>query len=737
MKIKHEFIKDLLIITPEGGMDMYTCHEFYDYTINVLSEGSIKRFGINFKSVTSIDSSGIGKLFQISKELEKRNIDRAFYEVPTSILNLFINSGLNQVYRILSYNQFEKEFLKQESIPVKDKLIHMLRRLFREAISHRFALKIAFVILFFVIMISTEILTNLWEKERVEELGSFMKNYLWDIDDGNAKDFSNILLETKGYRRIEIYHPDNSEFLKLENREKPGVFSSFLELLRIIRVSPIQTDIVYNEKNIGTMIVSRVNKNFYTHLLSGFVLFLLYNVISSYIKIVQNRKELNIKNIEINEKMQEVQQLKVQQDGDYFLTALLTKPLGIVKQVSDRFRIDKLIKQKKTFEFRKRVDEIGGDICISDKIRLRGKDYIVFVNADAMGKSLQGAGGVLVFGSAFNSILMRNKNSASTHIQFPEVWLKNVFVDLHKVFESFSGSMLMSTVMGLIDEESGYLYWINAEHPSLILYRDNKAELIDKDIFMKLGTEGVNRTLKIQCTQLFPGDVLIIGSDGRDDIILGKDENGYSIINDDETAILGVIEESNADLQEIYRLLKSRGDLSDDLSLMKIEYVDPKTDHAVDERLESYILQSKKFYSQKKYQECEDLILKSLETYPNSPDLLRLLVRLYFEKKNFNRITNYIEKYLSLKPSDSDFIYLASLSFRKIDNYTMGIAYGERYRLRNPENVRNLLNLHILYHKNADYEKALPILDLILQLEPDNVKALALKGGEYYDDFDI
>ena len=49
--------------------------------------------------------------------------------------------------------------------------------------------------------------------------------------------------------------------------------------------------------------------------------------------------------------------------------------------------------------------------------------------------------------------------------------------------------MLMSIIIGLIEEETGILYYINAEHPKMILYRNKKAEFIESEYqYTKLGT---------------------------------------------------------------------------------------------------------------------------------------------------------------------------------------------------------------------------------------------------------
>ncbi|EMP05441.1 stage II sporulation protein E domain protein [Leptospira interrogans serovar Pyrogenes str. 200701872] len=90
-------------------------------------------------------------------------------------------------------------------------------------------------------------------------------------------------------------------------------------------------------------------------------------------------------------------------------------------------------KQKKSFEFKNRTYEIGGDILISGNVKLCGKKYVVFVNGDAMGKSIQGAGGALVLGTVFNTILTRSSISLYQNKQ-PEKWLEEAFFRTSKNF---------------------------------------------------------------------------------------------------------------------------------------------------------------------------------------------------------------------------------------------------------------------------------------------------------------
>ncbi|MCB1160874.1 MAG: PAS domain-containing protein, partial [Leptospiraceae bacterium] len=109
-------------------------------------------------------------------------------------------------------------------------------------------------------------------------------------------------------------------------------------------------------------------------------------------KVIERTKELK-------ETLDQVEALKKIQDGDYFLTSLLITPLGQNVIQSPYVQVESFLKQKKSFLFKEKYYEIGGDINIAHKLTLKNRSHILFMNADAMGKSIQGAGGVLVLGS--------------------------------------------------------------------------------------------------------------------------------------------------------------------------------------------------------------------------------------------------------------------------------------------------------------------------------------------------
>ena len=337
-----------------------------------------------------------------------------------------------------------------------------------------------------------------------------------------------------------------------------------------------------------------------------------------------------------------------------------------------------------------------------------------------MGKSIQGAGGALVLGSVFHTIIERTQATHAMQQLSPERWLKNVFIELHRVFESFDGSMLMSGFFALIDEHTGLMYHILAEHPRAVIYRDGKAVFIENDkMLRKLGTSGVEGTLSIATTQLEPGDVLIVGSDGRDDIILGYDQNGGRIINEDENLFLRTVEETNGDINAMVSKIESQGEIMDDLSLMRIErYREAhapgfaydysgvlegvkrdlklgKTDTAIG-RIEAYLKQDA-FY----------------------PEAVKNLSQIYYQSKDYEKAARYAQDYLWLKPADAHFVYFASLCFRRIKDYRKSIDLSERLRLREFPLAKNLALLTDLHIRMGNSKRAESMLAELIALEPD------------------
>ncbi|PJZ47573.1 SpoIIE family protein phosphatase [Leptospira saintgironsiae] len=428
---------------------------------------------------------------------------------------------------------------------------------------------------------------------------------------------------------------------------------------------------------------------------------------------------------ELEQTLNEVQELKQQQDADYFLTSLLIKPLGSNKANQENVKVEFLLKQKKRFTFRKHEDEIGGDLNISNHIDLQGRSYTVFLNGDAMGKSMQGAGGALVLGSVFESIIERTRVVDTIKKQSPERWLKNAFIELHKVFESFDGSMLVSSVIGLVDDELGILYYINAEHPWTVLYRDGIASFIENEfMFRKLGTTGVEGTIFIKTFQLEPGDCIFVGSDGRDDIIVGMDSDGDRIINDDEKLFLNSVEKGRGDLQEIYNVILNIGKLSDDLSLIRLSFTgNGKHTIAQDEkrqRIKELLRNARETFLNKDTQEALSYLEEAESLDSRVPEVKKNFIKLFLKLKDYQKAARYAEDYFKMNPIDSEILYVASFAARKAGQIRKALDFSERLRLREPSHIKNLINLAEIYMAVKNFDRANSILKDAIRLDPLN-----------------
>ncbi|TGL56608.1 SpoIIE-like protein phosphatase [Leptospira kemamanensis] len=426
--------------------------------------------------------------------------------------------------------------------------------------------------------------------------------------------------------------------------------------------------------------------------------------------------------LELENSLEEVNKLKFQQDGDYFLTHLLLKPLGKNQVNSDIISIDFFLKQKKKFDFKGKEYEIGGDLNIAHNVVLQGKKFSVFVNSDAMGKSMQGAGGALVLGAVFQSIIERTNLSSNTYNQSPERWLKNAFIEMHKIFEGFDGSMLVSLVIGLIEESTGFLYFINAEHPWLILYRDDKASFIENELsYRKLGTKGLNTGIFIKTFRLLPGDIIISGSDGRDDLLLFSEqsESNHRQINQDENLILSYVEQGKGELETIFQVLTKNGEITDDLSLIRVFYKGLENQIPNSDFSKSYQT-AKKLVEVGNIDAAIDSLQKQILSQPiTNKRFHKLLAKLHFKRKEYSIAIEHAQVYLESHPYDIGFMELGSILLRKAGKLDQAIEISERIRLREPKATKNTFHLIRLYLEKDNVQRAKEILSERETLYPE------------------
>ncbi len=293
---------------------------------------------------------------------------------------------------------------------------------------------------------------------------------------------------------------------------------------------------------------------------------------------------------ELRRTLAEVSQLKEQQDGDYLLISRMLSPMIRARVARGSLQVDYLVSQHKTFEFRGMGGELGGDLCIAEPIRVGDEPYVVWLNADAMGKSVQGAGGALVLAVAFRAFLhLSADGQAPLRGRAPAEWLLRLTEELQRVFRPFEGRMLVTLIVGLVHETSGQVYAINAGHPAAVLLRDGRASPVFEARMEAIGAPDAApasapeyaATASDQPPPAFvpesavaelrlrPDDRLIAGSDGRDDL-RQRHGAGLRMVDNDPARFLRIVEAERGDLDRIAEKLRAAGELVDDLSLLRL-----------------------------------------------------------------------------------------------------------------------------------------------------------------------
>lgn len=400
-------------------------------------------------------------------------------------------------------------------------------------------------------------------------------------------------------------------------------------------------------------------------------------------------QKVNERTQELNSALTEVKGLKEQQDGDYFLASLLIEPLTQNHAKSSNLNIEFLTEQKKKFTYKQWNSEIGGDLCVSSSIQLQNKKYIVVLNGDAMGKSMQGASGALVIGSVFEAIIKRNGQSEEVREMTPEKWVSNAYYELHNTLVTFDGSMLISMFLCLIDDETGFFYFLNAEHPRPVIYRNGKTFFLPHNyVCSKLGLLASKKSLQINTFQMEKGDILLIGSDGRDDILIGSE--GEMEVNEDDELFLKTALEGMGDLYAIRDAIKRQGELIDDLSLIRVEYIGNGSEINIPKSHPKHIvyLRALTLYKQKQWAEVEKMISSHFPNIKEAP-LSFQKIYLYAEHRMSHFPLAFAVSYIQKNPSDSLTLFYIAEALFSMGDHVAAFDYSERVKLRRPYHKEN------------------------------------------------
>jgi hypothetical protein len=400
----------------------------------------------------------------------------------------------------------------------------------------------------------------------------------------------------------------------------------------------------------------------------------------------------------LNESLLNIIKVKTSQEADYFLFYQILN--SIFSEFNNKIKnIEIYEKPYHIFEYRGEKKLIGGDICVTDQVFIGGKEFLFLINGDAMGKSLQGAIGALAIGIVVKSYLKENKISNNTS---PELWIYGLFSKLNESFECFEETMFASSCISLLDYNDGFYYQVSSEHPKTILLKSDKANFLNNSVdTCKLGVNGIQSQFKILTKELSPGDIIIIGSDGKDEIIM-RDENNKEYYNLDENIFLDIVNETKGNLNEIIFSLNKKGKIRDDISIIRLEY-NPIIQHNSEEIStffkKKYISKNKEYTLNSE----EILFFENLNiVFPELNIINKILGLHFYNLNNIEKAILYIKKYNYNFPNSLYLLHIHTLINKKIGNYIDAKYSGEQILLRRPKNKKNLNNLISIYKKLDD-----------------------------------
>ncbi|MCX8000828.1 MAG: serine/threonine-protein phosphatase, partial [Leptospiraceae bacterium] len=227
------------------------------------------------------------------------------------------------------------------------------------------------------------------------------------------------------------------------------------------------------------------------------------------------------------------------------------------------------------------------------------------------------------------------------------------------------GSMLVSLVLGLVEAKTGFVYYINAEHPFTVLYRDEQAQFLEQNSgYLKLGVSLADNFVQVSGFQMFSGDVLLNGSDGREDFL----DSSQTVQNNAE-AFLKIVTQAKGKLDKIIEILEKEYELTDDLSLMSIElsegFQSPEEKWDANIMVNLHEIASDKNLSEilkQKYFEFESKFIQN-------PFYLKAILPLFLKTKMYEEAFQITIYAIENIPSDTELMFLCSFAARKLKKF--------------------------------------------------------------------
>ena len=272
--------------------------------------------------------------------------------------------------------------------------------------------------------------------------------------------------------------------------------------------------------------------------------------------------------------------------------------------------------------------------------------------------------------------------------------------------------------------------YFNAEHPWMVLYRDGQATFIEKELNLrKLGSPS-EFTFQVHHFQLQPGDVILAGSDGRDDLDLNAGGD-VRMINEDENLFLKHVENSDGDLLGIVDRIHATGIVTDDLSLLRVGFQESAAalaNRGTKTDVESLLRMAREGLQGNDIEGALRKLEQLLSVDPDHGNALRLKGRILMMEGRYQEALQPLSQLAELEPENVDAWFSLSLCYKHLRQYQEAIRAGERVAEIQPRRIANLINLADSYRVTGQLERARELASKAIAMEPENPSAQKLQA---------
>jgi len=148
------------------------------------------------------------------------------------------------------------------------------------------------------------------------------------------------------------------------------------------------------------------------------------------------------------------------------------------------------------------------------------------------------------------------------------------------------------------------------------------------------------------------------------------------------------IQRAEGDLQKLIEIIQLTGNLTDDLSLMKIHYlgVPIQRPNKTPDEIQNLFQEAKYKLRTKNYKSAYKNALNLYELEPDSPEVNKLIGKCAYLVKEYSKAAYHLEKAFYLKNDYHDIALGIAKSYYEIGNYQRAYYYSHIYLENNPEN---------------------------------------------------